>query len=627
MLKNIIVSFLLMTVSAIGATINMTRNGGGDSTGGSWSNAMPWAWVNDSISGGDTVYFGTGIYRGKLIPVSGTAANPTVYACSAFTEGIASLWGSDSVTGWANHSGNIYKVYYPTTDTTLYLVGQLDDTYDTLLTYNGRAGAMPDDAGEFYHANDTLYVWLYGDGDPAEDSITIEVPMGPSVRYYNENHTKLWGFKIRYGNDACVKFTIGGHADSNYIEHCHISRAAGGNQANASLIYSGSTAPIGDSTETRWGNVVRACSLMGSVFDVNMDTSSHRFALCFYDQWGAIVESCYVAGEYYKGIKYKSDCWHSVIRYNYIEMSSGANGIALTADYREISIYGNTVVGKGGLGTCISCRGYVGVAKTTDLLVVNNTLINCKYNGFKGCDYNQSYYHTGDNRFKYNIVYLVPDANDSWSGGICKILWNDSLYWTLDSNMYYVQMGDTTFQAVVSESHFDLATWRSRFGWDVNTVVGTDPAFNDTTARDYSRPSAENELGGVQVVIKAPHNDTVYVVNYGAYQNDDSLIQSLVAVETTTTTIDARNDFTVIGITPDSTIYQWSIDTFTTLVGADTNAYQDPDTVQITGLSASTLYQIRAISWDSSESITDTSATLAVLTESPGGILRMRILR
>ncbi|UCE66722.1 MAG: right-handed parallel beta-helix repeat-containing protein [Candidatus Zixiibacteriota bacterium] len=611
--------FIYLTIPSWGTTYFVSESGDDDSSGTDyWSNA--WATieaVNSRVSGGDTVFFGSGIYRGRLDPVSGTAANPTVYACSAFTEGIASIWGSDLVTGWENHSGYIYKVYYPTVDTAVYMVGQLDDTYDTLLTYNGRTGAMPDDAGEFYHADDTLYVWLYGDGDPAEDSITIEVAIRPCVRYYDENHTKIWGFKLRYGSGSCIKFDLGGHADSNYIEHCHFSRAAGGNQANTSLIYSGWTSPNADSSATRWGNVVRACSLMGSVFDVNMDSSVHRFGLCFYSQWGAIVESCYVAGEYYKGIKYKSDCWHSAIRHNYIEMPSGGNGIALTADYTDISIYGNVIVGNGVLTTGIGCRAFLGSEYKTDLLIVNNTMVNCSYNGFKACDWNAANYHTGDNRFKYNIVYLVPDANDSWSGGICKILWNDSLYWTLDSNMYYVQAGDTTFQAVGSGTHFDLATWRSRFGWDSNTVVGTDPAFNSTAAGDFRRPLASNELGGVQVVTGPPISDTFYAYNYGAYQNDynDSLGQVLSVVDTTWSIIDVKNDYILIDVTVDTTEYQWSTDNFSSFVGKDAVvAPQNPDTIHIGGLEQNTTYQIRAISWDTSEGIVDTSSTLSVRT-------------
>ena len=531
----IILAILLMAPTVRATTWYVERTGSDANTGKSWAQSCATiTFVNDSTTASDTVWFGTGVFRGQLEPISGTAANPTVYACSAFTEGIASIWGSDSLVGWTNHGGNVWKTEWDATGT-VYTVGQIDDTYDTLLYVDT---AIPTAAKYFYHATgpdpDSLYVWLYGNGDPSEDSISIEAvnPNGAGVTRKavaflpNVKHAKIWGFKLRYGDYSVVRFREG--ADSNYVEHCHISRTCGIDNTNKALISSNSMAPRNDSTEARWGNVIRACSLMGLVFDDDMTPSSggqqERSAIVFYGQWGAVVESCVIIGYYKQGIYLKSDCHHFTIRHNYIELKSGTAsvwaGIRFLSSYRDLNIYGNMIVldDIGEMG--VDCEGLYyegqdpyGYEHCGDISITNNTIINASNIGLVAPKYDGVEYHNGNNIFKYNIVYLVPDANEAL-GGIAIILNSDSLYWSLDSNMYYVVTGDTVFRVGTYSgfgSTYDLPTWRSRFGFDVNTTVGTDPAFNDTTSNDYTRPGASGEMNET-------YGGKTWTV-YGALQN------------------------------------------------------------------------------------------------------------
>ena len=626
--------------SAFGATRHVTVAGAGTESGADWDNALAGITaVNDSTDGGDTVYFGTGIYRGKLETVEGTAASPTVYACSAYTEGIASIWATDSVVGWSNVSGNVYRATWDHSSSNCYdlydnptnVVGQLDDEVDSLLIAQTDT---PSAEGQYYHHGDTLFVWLYGDGDPGEDSISIEASCGYPVWYVGDtDHAKIWGFRLKYGNGACIRFSCG--SDSNYVEHCTMSKIAGASGWNTGFIFSSDCDPKEtnrDSSNVRFGNVVRACSLLWEVYEPGQ---SHAFALVYYSNWDAIIESCYVKGNYgTAAIHLKSNNFFPIIRHNYIDASimTGVGNIAilLTGDYDYAQVYGNIIIGNGthpSIG--IDLKGGSGTQGDTSTYsrgcyVQNNTFVNVNTGIVRTATYGTSFHHVNDNYIRYNIAYLVPGANTFNSGGIIQNCRNDTLFWTIDYNMFYVLEGDSSFLYLNCGSCSDTcritwAEWKTH-GFDLNSSMGVYPDFADSTPGSYDlrRPNASGEMD-------TTYGDGWVATIFGALQNDDSLIQSLTAIETTTVSITVRNDLTVIGITPDSTIYQWSVDTFSTVTGADTSAYQDPDTTLIESLSSSTLYQIRAISWDSSESITDTSSTLAVLTES--GILRMGLLK
>ena len=522
-------------------------------------------------------------------------------------------------------NGNIYKAYWDTSGSDCYyvgpyekysppthVVGQLDDSVDSLLI---EQTDIPTAAGQYYHVNDTIYVWLYGDGNPSADSITIEASCGYAVLCLSGvSHTRIWGFKLRYGNGANVRYNC--ECDSNYVEHCTMSRIAGASGWNTGFVYSGDCGGGNnrDSSEARFGNIVRACSLLWEVYEPGQ---SHAFALVYYNNWDALVESCYVKGNYGNAaIHFKSNNFFPVIRHNYIDgtVMSGGSAILLTGDYDYAQVYGNIIVGNGDHpDDGIHLRAASGTEGDTStysrgIVVQNNTLINIGDIAFYNSEYgwgpeDSTWYHVGENYWRYNVVYHVPGAS---SYGICRIFWNNVNTCFLDSNMYYVPTG-YNFQANIFGENYNWGQWQSVFGFDVNSSAGVDPGFANPSGGNYFRPYASNEMFWIY-----PNDDTATI--FGALQNDTPghyLNQSLTAVDKDTSTITIRNYYISIGVTVDTTEYQWSTDNFSSFAGKDTVAVPpNPDTVLIDNLIPNTLYYIRAISWDTSEGIFDTSSTL-----------------
>ena len=72
---------LVLCQSLSAATYYVSKSGSDSNNGTSW--AMAWAStgkVNSSLSGGDTVFYGTGTFNGRLLPASGGSSNDrTVY--------------------------------------------------------------------------------------------------------------------------------------------------------------------------------------------------------------------------------------------------------------------------------------------------------------------------------------------------------------------------------------------------------------------------------------------------------------------------------------------------------------------------------------------------------------------
>jgi len=464
-----------------GATHYVKIGGSDGAAGTSWATA--WATiskVNSGTSGGDTVYFGTGVWRGQLLPVSGTAEDRTTYACSSFVRGITSIWGSDSITGWVQHSGNVYKAAWTPgncfSEGAGYVAGQIDATYDTFLT---PVASIPSSAGKFYYntTTDTIYVWCYGGGNPSTKD--IESSCRPVIYLTGgQDYCTFWGFDLRYGSRAIVLFYSGG-CNYNYIDHCNIFGVGGANQDNNSCVGSAAEMPMGQH------NRVRACSL-GFSYDVDMD--AWRFGVCPYYQRFFVTESCVVVGGVVDGINYKSGNDSSVIRFNTIK-GCAWSGINLHADPVCDSIYGNIIIGSGS-SPVAGIRCYSKYAGGVDNFIANNTIYNVKYAGFEsGVEGSLN----PPNYYKYNIVSTIYDITDAGSGGGFEYLKDaDSLTWTIDSNLY--DNPDTGFG--INWSSRALTYWRETLGHDVHTRF-YDPGFTDAANGDFSRPTSSQEMHSV----------------------------------------------------------------------------------------------------------------------------------
>ena len=98
----------------------------GDDGNNGTSPETAWETLNkvniSSFFAGDTILFKKGDnWEGTLtIPSSGSSGNPIVFG-SYSTGAKPQIYGSDTITGWTLHSGNIYKAYYTTTINQLFL--------------------------------------------------------------------------------------------------------------------------------------------------------------------------------------------------------------------------------------------------------------------------------------------------------------------------------------------------------------------------------------------------------------------------------------------------------------------------------------------------------------------------
>jgi len=113
-MKRVLVLFLVLSlilVSGVSATTYYVSNDGNDGNDG---RSIENAWqtiehANDNHVGGDTIYVLPGEYREEIIPQTGIDKDHrTIYSGYSSNRSEVKIIGSDEVTGWTQHSGNIY---------------------------------------------------------------------------------------------------------------------------------------------------------------------------------------------------------------------------------------------------------------------------------------------------------------------------------------------------------------------------------------------------------------------------------------------------------------------------------------------------------------------------------------
>jgi len=447
----VIVLTLLLSVSAF-ATTYYVHPAGNNTTGLSWANA--WTVldsVNVNVVQSDTVYFGTGLWRGHLKLMQGTFENHTLYACSAFADTNASgtyhfakIYGSVNYkdSSWTNVAGNIYKTHFALTnicgDT---VAGGLCCQGDSILILQSEYGNL-DAAGEFFvSVNDTLYVYLYDTGsgynpssydiETAKQPVIITWESGgsgecggagrPALDWISDSasYVTLYGLEFKYGTLHVIGMYEEDKPDSLFIEHCKVSHATSmystSSNLNPALIYSNYSTSRADYLH------VTACSLG---YGINYTGGNHGNGVQWYSATNVLIDSCTFYGDFTAYAVYMKCAYgtnnsvNNVVRYNTFNQTSGA-GIHLYFDTSNDSIYGNTFISNGSSGAIkVSCTTVGDASK--DIFIFNNTIYDSR--GL------QRYKNTpaeicGDGKmtmenvqFKYNILHATQDAIDG--GGV-----------------------------------------------------------------------------------------------------------------------------------------------------------------------------------------------------------------
>lgn len=96
------------------AQIYVAKNGNDGNTGTLASPCLTIQKAASVATAGQTVYVRTGTYRETVTPAnSGTAGNPITY--QAYNDETVIISGTEVITGWGIHTGNIYKAAMPST--------------------------------------------------------------------------------------------------------------------------------------------------------------------------------------------------------------------------------------------------------------------------------------------------------------------------------------------------------------------------------------------------------------------------------------------------------------------------------------------------------------------------------
>ncbi len=528
----IIIFLYTITSSLFASTYYISSTGNDVSDGLSWGNA--WATIsklNSDMAAGDTVFFGTGIYRDTtLIMVGGTYSDRTVYACSSFVDTnslgeyhFAKLYGSSAVTGWTQIGAtNVYVT--PWSGSTGADLAVFQDDYTLWLQSDS---ANVNAAGEYYASAGNLIAWVNGGDDP--DNYNIEAADRNIVLTHSQDYVTFYGLEFKNAHTRIFTNNVGAYSDlaydSVFINHCKLSNVKGYGGVNPALINTNSNPVHG-----KFDRVV-ACSLSNvwaTSSDAQTEWNTHGTGIVYYSMSDFTVDSntfygyFSLAGFYVKNDNGYPDS-NSVIAYNTFENTSGS-GLLLYRGLINYQVYGN-----------IFKNNTTGISKwfsptaSDSTLIYNNTFYNCgtAFN-HNPSDVSTGYVYDSGCEFKYNLIY---DSDSTY----LRLSQADTVatfdVFILDSNMYYSEIGDYSFSLGTygvdlsdfaelngnARVYFDTTGWRG-LGEDIRSTFEINPSFNSAGTGDYSRPSASDEMSRV-------YGGKSWTI-YGSWQPGDTVIVS-----------------------------------------------------------------------------------------------------
>lgn len=169
--------------------------------------------MNTAVAG-DTVYVRGGIYREYVEVFRGGGSAGNLLKVFAYNGEVPIVMGSDLVTGWVQHSGNIWKKSGWAYNSQQVFVGDEDgpslqqigmpSTLYTTFEYpravgSGVGSMIP---GSFYYdaASTTLYVWLSDGSDP--NTTTVQASTRRRLFFMGMPYIHLKGFAFRHSNSS-----------------------------------------------------------------------------------------------------------------------------------------------------------------------------------------------------------------------------------------------------------------------------------------------------------------------------------------------------------------------------------------------------------------------------------------
>jgi parallel beta-helix repeat protein len=168
----------------------------------------------DTAVAGDTIYVRGGVYREQVDVYRGGGSGPDkMLRVLAYEKEVPIIRGSDQVTGWTLHSGNIWKKTNWAYNSQQVFVGGGDSpslqqigmpALYTTFEYPKPVGSSVNSMvpGSFYYdaLNKTLYVWLADGADP--NFRMVEATTRQRLFYMGVPYIHLKGFAFRHSNTS-----------------------------------------------------------------------------------------------------------------------------------------------------------------------------------------------------------------------------------------------------------------------------------------------------------------------------------------------------------------------------------------------------------------------------------------
>jgi hypothetical protein len=598
-LKRLLLIFLLLPVVGQAWTYHVSKSGSdsndGKSVGAAWLTLTP---VNNILPG-DTVYFGSGAWRGTTLnAVSGTSGDWTAYLCEPGleTNHAVKIFASNLLSHWIHKSGSVWKCTRP---------GAIYCLYQDSLLLDETSGTTPG-ASLWSQTADSVYINI-GSSDTSQIEAVVSANESKSaVILTAKKYIEFNGIYFGYSGNRLMECD---YSDENFdyihVENCKLTNACGDGGQNPSLVYSNTM----EGADGGWGNLFDADSF-AYVWTID-HSNSHGNGFTLYSMSATTVQHSAFYGHfemtafYIKNDNNLSISNHDTVRYNTFNADCGAS-IQLYQSIDSTVVYGNIFYGPAdGIHLLwpyqFNNRGYYSIT--------NNTFYNCAKSindwNYETQDPPTVSYRTINNIIKYNIFYGSPSATQ------ITIPWGDTINATgatIDSNNYY----SATFRAYnYSGGHSytdrNWTQWKA-MGFDSNSVT-TDPAFNDAANGDFSRPDANAEMFHVY-----PGNDTFSF--FGAIQDTvitppaDTTPPAITNVRDSLVTATTASIFWSTGesTVKDSVLYGTTTACTSKKVATNGTSHRG----DLTSLSSSTKYYFKVRSYDTADN--DSTSALDSLT-------------
>jgi hypothetical protein len=468
-----IIALLFLVRSSLAISYFVSKSGNDNNDGISWASA--WNSIdqaNNTISVGDTVFFGTGEWFDSQIvpPAGGVYSARTVYSCSTMSSAswhMAIINGGDSVKNWIPHSGYIYKARW-TGNACLssgksYTLTQNDILLTPISTLTGI-----DEPGEFYHdlAKDTIYAWLINNSDPNNQEMVTSCKPPVEISSESQDHILFYGLDFRMGKQGTILFGLGG--DSVFFEHCNLSRAGHAAMENAAVVMSKI------SFGSWWGeyNTFIACSLGYAVAE-NPNVDHMGDGAILYGQRYMRFDSCWFYSPFGNGVFFKNDLSSyesstgNVIRYctfdgmNQLGVFKNIGNVGIRIGY-NFENHGNDFIGN---NTLYRCNIFMLLANP-----IPDNMSQIMYN----VGYDIEYQEGLDNYF---IGFPYTDGVE--------------LMYLIDYNSWYDP--ETAFLCECQSNWSNWPHWGNICDFDVHGN-NSNPGLADPENGDFSRPNSMQEI-------------------------------------------------------------------------------------------------------------------------------------